>query len=425
MSKADQIGRTIRILRKEKAMTQLELADGICNRTYISQCEKGLITPAPEILQKIAERLGTTIENLVIESATIDFTKIEIENAIRHVINKLDENNFTHATKWVNKIEHADLSTKQKSIYYWAKGKIAHNQQQFEDAEKYYLTSLDFGNTEYDNSNDPTPLVRTLTSLGIHYCQSGKAIQSIPHLNEALELSNRHEISSSERITMLFSIGQMHACLQEYHSAIEWLRKAEILSLQTGCIINTANILVVSGVCYRRLNNLDTALDYYKKALEMLKIAPSTSIESATHLNIAVLLRLQGKNNQALEAISLAMMIHEKAQDTAYWYNNCKVEKAHILKNTNKLSQAKELCEQVIASHYSKQTVAEAQMIMADTLLMMGDIQEAMKHIHNAYEYFRNSRRQDFIQQSLEVMNKIYAKKAGIEVDYSHGTITQ
>lgn len=59
------IGRRIRKLRTQAHLSQEQLSDGICTAAYISHVEGGKRRPSGAMVERIAERLGTTAEHLL------------------------------------------------------------------------------------------------------------------------------------------------------------------------------------------------------------------------------------------------------------------------------------------------------------------------------------------------------------------------
>lgn len=59
------IGRRLRKLRLTAGLSQSELADGICSAAYASLLETGKRRPSNDVLERFAERLGTTPEHLL------------------------------------------------------------------------------------------------------------------------------------------------------------------------------------------------------------------------------------------------------------------------------------------------------------------------------------------------------------------------
>jgi len=58
----ERLGARIRQRRLELRMTQTELAEGICTKSFISQIEQGLVWPSLPVMIHIAQRLGKPIE---------------------------------------------------------------------------------------------------------------------------------------------------------------------------------------------------------------------------------------------------------------------------------------------------------------------------------------------------------------------------
>ncbi len=56
MNISTQIGLKIKEMRTLQKMTQEELSKGIVNRSFISQLEKGMVSPSIETLEKLAHR---------------------------------------------------------------------------------------------------------------------------------------------------------------------------------------------------------------------------------------------------------------------------------------------------------------------------------------------------------------------------------
>ena len=61
-----QIGKRIQYLRKQKGVSQLDLAlDAGVNRNYLSDLERGERNPTLKVLVRIAEALGVDLSTLV------------------------------------------------------------------------------------------------------------------------------------------------------------------------------------------------------------------------------------------------------------------------------------------------------------------------------------------------------------------------
>jgi len=87
------IGKAIRLVRKQKGITQKRLADK-CDLSYNALCriELGDVFPKKENINKIAEKLGVPVSYLLflsIEEQDVPTENVEAWNAIRSIVEKI------------------------------------------------------------------------------------------------------------------------------------------------------------------------------------------------------------------------------------------------------------------------------------------------------------------------------------------------
>lgn len=85
------IGKKIKTLRETKGLTQSELSEGICDRTFISKIEKGLVHPSADILSKICIRLNISFNELEYYTSEThyEYTK-QLKEDIRRSVQERD-----------------------------------------------------------------------------------------------------------------------------------------------------------------------------------------------------------------------------------------------------------------------------------------------------------------------------------------------
>ena len=65
MTSKQQLGMRIAYLRKQRGWSQLDLSlEANVNRNYISDLEKGRRNPTLDVLERISDAFGITLENL-------------------------------------------------------------------------------------------------------------------------------------------------------------------------------------------------------------------------------------------------------------------------------------------------------------------------------------------------------------------------
>lgn len=408
------IGARIREFRKKMGFTQGDLAEGICNRSYISQMEKGGIIPSPEILESIAKRLQVSLDELYKESDRPAFTEIELKNALRLIANHVEEHDWDNARRWVHKLSRTTLTPRDQATYLWARGRLHHRDQRIKDAENDYLKSIELSRDVYEQTQEPIALVRALTSIGLLYSQFGEADKAMPHLREAYQLITTYPVSAVQRIAVHYVHGVMHARLGENKSAIEWLTRAKNLMYASRVLYHASDIHTVLGVCYRRIGQYDKAEECYRKALELVEALPDSSTESSIYNNLGILYRHQKRYEEALATFEKALSIHERNMDH-HWLLNIYIEMAHVYKEMGQLDRAEEMCKQLLKQSEHPQQRAECQLVLAEIHLLRNRLEEAVKLANEAHCYFVENNRQDFLTVSYKLMVRIFATMANVE----------
>ncbi|WP_255298522.1 tetratricopeptide repeat protein [Brevibacillus dissolubilis] len=404
------IGKGIREYRKKLHMTQEELAEGICNRSYISQIEKGQVIPSPEILEQLAKRLQIDLRDLWTESEKPDFTRVEIENTVRHLVNRIDSNDWEIARKWLIKLENADLSESEKAIFLWGKGIFSEHDSRFDKAEVYFLESIELSR----QLDDPVPLIRSLNSLGALYCKTRQSKKAIPHVNEAYRLIIRHAISGLMRISLMHTSGMMHGTLGEYNSAIEQLKQAEQLNQSYRTMYKSDEIYMVRAICHSKLKEYEEAESYYLQALEILKINPHPRVQANVYSNLGTLYSDLKKYDAALEKLNQAISIY-KELGNVHGQNNSTLEIANIYKQLGRLDEARTMCEAVLENSTTDHIRAEARLVLADIHCEQKQPVEALNLLEAALDHFSTAETHDFLVKAYRLLAKINLQYGRLE----------
>jgi len=396
------VGKKLRHIRKNMRITQEELADGICNRSYVSQIEKGNVVPSPEILEQLAKKLNTDLKDLWEEVVNPGFTQVEIQNALRHVVNRIDENDWEIARKWLFKLNGLQLSPPEQCMYLWAKAEIQRYDKRLEDVENLYKQCIELAR----GLDNPTPLIRALNSLGFYYCQELQPVAAVPLLNEARQLATRFEISGLVYISVLYTSAMMHGRLEEYYSAIEYYKQAERLNIAHGTMYKSCQIFMGLAICYRHLKQYEEAEKYNFRALEVLRFLPNPQLEAAIYNNLGIYYAEINNLSLAEEYLQKALAL----QRSNFWKNNSSVELAKVYRLQARLEEAAELCENVLKENDSEFIAAEAQLGLANILNDQEKVEQALDHLENALAYFIRENNKSSMLKCYQALVKISNK---------------
>ncbi|RAP26856.1 helix-turn-helix domain-containing protein [Brevibacillus laterosporus] len=397
------VGKRLRYFRKNLRMTQEELSVGICNRSYVSQIEKGNVIPSPEILDQLAKRLQTDLKELWTESESpIGFSEVEIQNALRHIVNRLEANDIEISRKWLFKLKGQQLRTEDQCIYLWAKAELALHDQRFEEVEELLLESISLAR----DVDDPVSLVRSLQSLGDYYGMTRQAKKAIPFLSEALQLVNRFEIGGLLRISLLYTSAKMHGSLEEYYSAVELLNQAVQLNDAYGTMYKSTSIYMGLAICHLHLHQHEQAEKYNLLALDVLQLVPDEKLIANTYNNLGILYRVTKRYDKSEEYLLKAIDILQKLEQK-HWFNNATNELAHLYRDMGYYQRAKKLCESIIHNSNNPHLLAEINLNYANILTDCEHYEQALYHLEQAMQYFTAERSTQYVVRSYEVLLKI------------------
>lgn len=119
----EDIGRKVKELRSFYRISQVELCEDICNQSFISKLEKGLVHPSANMLSMIAERLGVHAQYFFDPFA--DVTKVNyMYKVIDYIADNMDRSNYKEVLKMVAAEENNPIFHRPdlKQYLLWRKG---------------------------------------------------------------------------------------------------------------------------------------------------------------------------------------------------------------------------------------------------------------------------------------------------------------
>ncbi|AYB41071.1 tetratricopeptide repeat protein [Brevibacillus laterosporus] len=409
------IGSQIKRFRTKLGMTQGELADGICSRSYISQLEKGYSLPLPDLLTKIAERLQVSIPDLHKDFNREEIAKVNIHRNIRGLVTNIESCDWLKAHKYLFRLSNVELSQEEKSVYVWGKGALARSEQNFYQSAAYFLESINLAREADDP--DPLLLIRPLTSLGELYASIEKPEKAIALLHEADKLVLQHEVNGIPRVTLYYALGYMHERLGEYHSGLERFQQAEKLNLHYSSLYKSGDIYMGIAVCLRHLMHYEEAISANQKALNILQYYNDPKKEAriaGVNNNLGIIYRCIEKYDLAISHLQKAIDIHKKI-GSIHWMSNSCIELAKVYNQLGRYEEAKLICEEAIDNHTTEHILAEAHLTLSESLCHLGEQNRALDSIDHSLAYFSQTPNNRFFTKASRLTAKM-ALQFGKEV---------
>ncbi|WP_461215093.1 helix-turn-helix domain-containing protein [Lacticaseibacillus sp. GG6-2] len=211
------LGERVRHYRKLRGMSQAELAKGICTQATISLIEKRNKVPSMNILVRLVERLGVSMNDVVVEHR--DKTQQilgEVEKHVRH-------NDYAMAATILNTLNPEKLRTEDdKKRYYYFHGMIELFAQQAPDEAIYYFGRV--LNPLTNRDRDLLAIMATL-GLGLAYAEKGAQERARVYIDQALNLLKDMPLKEAKyldiELTIYWHTARIYYELGEYQQVLK------------------------------------------------------------------------------------------------------------------------------------------------------------------------------------------------------------
>ncbi|WP_214483790.1 helix-turn-helix transcriptional regulator [Bacillus sp. SM2101] len=309
-----RIGLKIKELRISNNMTQEELADGIITRGFLSRLERGLAIPSIETLSQIAQKLNSSIADLmdtVDNVGSIPNNKIDQTNnttTLDYIELKIEEREFKHAKKLLDKYEES-YTTSYNQInhgrYLYLKAFLLWEERNIKLAQKFIDESIDI--LKFEDSE----LIKVFNLKGIICFHLNKHEEALNLFIKSLSLSFKYPSNVKHKINTNLNLGVLYTHLKEYTSAIYYLNEAERLNVSSDLMYKASDIFLTLGVCFKRIKRHKKSEFFYQKALSISNIKADLNIKAAALTNLSVLMRELEDLDLALTYIKEAISIYK------------------------------------------------------------------------------------------------------------------
>lgn len=318
-----QIGRRIRALRKQRGLSQRDVADPAITTSYLSLIESGQRLPSREILEHIAARLETEPQEILTGHSPA--LEAEMELVLQEIRRELQRGELPEAEK---KLKETDRQAKRhglkrvQAISVTLRGLLREQQDDLEEAldlfqyaqrlwDEYGAAHLKFeaiagearcelrfGKArdavyilnsylmELESSGvlDPTAQMRVYSALVPAYNLVGLPREAASAAEQAMKLAN--QVEEPEQIAcMNMNVARTLLNQGRYEDALDAVRKAEQLFVSLDWPLGAARALINRGIVEFEKKNLDDAREAYESALLKLQTVSGSEINQAAVLN--------------------------------------------------------------------------------------------------------------------------------------------
>lgn len=216
---SNQLGISLRRIRKQQNLSQKEVSSGICAQSMLSAIESGKYMPNARLLLSLCDRLSIRLDEINLNKNFL----ISDEQKFNDVLSKLcnqhkyaELKDFLLDTKTIDKVQ----TTKQTQAYYYYLGVASFQvDSNLKDAEQNLKLSI--------SSNDSVKTKSTLTRMGLVTLGFIQAKRGLPNQASALiskAMENVDEGNYEENLNIIFYLAALASYeLKNLQKSLKWI----------------------------------------------------------------------------------------------------------------------------------------------------------------------------------------------------------
>src|SRR3989441_9797828 len=291
---SDSLGARVRAARRERAMSQAQLAGEQLTKGFISQLESGAVRPSIRSLQIIASRLGKSLDYFLGDEPLSTQKRAEFYDlAAQAAFERSDWNDLLRV---VVDTQGLDLDSRRRARFLrWrahAELGLGHTEEAFAAVDEA-LRAQDIG-------SDPTSHAWVLLVQGVAYSAIGQVLAASQSFERALAIVNEHEVLDAQlRTRLLMNLGTVYRRLNRPTKAIQLYESALGLANRADDIRAVARALMGVAVSLYDSGELDAAIANSRRALELFRRVSDQGFELSVLQSLAVVAFEQGAYEKA------------------------------------------------------------------------------------------------------------------------------
>ncbi|MBF6977556.1 helix-turn-helix transcriptional regulator [Aerococcaceae bacterium zg-BR22] len=279
----------IKQYRVSLGLNQLDVANGICSQGMISRIESGQVSPDIDILIQIAERLNTTVTELINETVEVNTSKMQMINYFA------EKRDYFALSKYVDEIgDDALHDTLDPAFYYWIKAVISETVYN-EVANSIYYLEKSLEALERDISSIDLK-IQVFNSLANQYIQMGEYEKAKEVLTTATPFFDSTQVSVKNKQKILYTQALNTCHLHDYAEAVLQGKLAMSFAMSKDSIFLVDDLCLVISDAYLGLGKVTEAREYLEKAEYISKLKNNTALFPYIELYADRVLAAEQKN---------------------------------------------------------------------------------------------------------------------------------
>lgn len=417
------IGERVRGYRLNRGFSQDELADGICSRQTISFLENGQHLPSPELLKKVADKLGVPFHEIMADHVEVLSAKIQLE-----IINiYIERQEYQKALDLIHILQNSkELLEYQKRELELVKVDCLLGTNQ-PDAALEILTGLQM-QLELQREPDDHLMAVVYNKLGTANYRLWNISNAHAHYMRAYQLTLRFQGIDVTAARIAYNLGMASRLLNLNTDAVQYLTVSENFFKGISDLDKLAHTRFELGIAYQSMGDLEAAEKYLQEAHTLYKSQNALRFARLVKESYAFTVLSKQDPDKAIDEMFQCVKETEHdgdIQQTAYIYARI----AKLLIAQEKLLEAEHVLEKAFAMFTEREVAGSLHFVhvyqsfaeylckikqydksiqysyMASDLFdKMGFVKDAAESLSTAVNAYRD---QGMFEQALEVSDQV------------------
>jgi HTH-type transcriptional regulator, quorum sensing regulator NprR len=319
------IGHKIKEARREKKLTQEELADNNISRSLISLIENGLSYPSMQTLEYLALKLDKHISYFLVENDTINSDFMDMINELEFLLDMEEYVQIINKAENFIKYKLDNIEcVKKKNLgaFYCIVGIALHKTN---DKRAYEFLSSSVSYLKAENNNKF--ICKAYTCLGsvMYKNRNYEQMEYFSNLaDSSIKVITFENIN--QKLTILYNLSLSYFYQQKYSLAMDTLQEALMHSRKHELYYSFGEFNMLLALIYKNRDKLDDAIECNNKAVKYYKLIENKFMEHRCYINLSILFRLCDDYYNSLNYINDAIIYFQSVGNEVKLIN-AKVEK--------------------------------------------------------------------------------------------------
>ncbi len=253
-------GALLKEYRKKKGLTQVQLAEGICEQATVSNIENKNMSPGINILSALCKKLNVEISDILVETEEDKIRKKLSEIQSLNAVSKYKESYEILQTVDQKKVSNSDLLN--QILFY--QGLLDHLYAKKEDAALFYFNQVLEQTTETDIHH-----LQAAANVAMIYLAKGELDFAKVYVERTLKILNDTDFDNLMICAVYYNIATYYSKIENYEKAIQLCEKGIEYNKKHKSTHSLEYLLYEIAFCHKQLGEDD----YLERYMDAKKVA--------------------------------------------------------------------------------------------------------------------------------------------------------